>query len=198
VPMEPATLPQTSSSGPGKPPEAGAPDWRAVGEDVLCPLCRYNLRGLAEPRCPECGYRFEWDALLDPAKRLHPYLFEHHTERNVRSFFRTMIGGLLPRRFWRSLQPAMPSRLGRLLVYWLLAALLGSVSVLTEGGRSLYAAAQFNNFQRATSLRFANSQARVAGRSIPPRPISSGRAGRRRGWTPNSRGQPARSSSGVG
>lgn len=23
--------------------------------DVLCPLCRYNLRGLTVPRCPECG-----------------------------------------------------------------------------------------------------------------------------------------------
>jgi hypothetical protein len=23
--------------------------------DVECPLCRYNLRGLMTPRCPECG-----------------------------------------------------------------------------------------------------------------------------------------------
>lgn len=23
--------------------------------DVFCPLCRYNLRGLTVPRCPECG-----------------------------------------------------------------------------------------------------------------------------------------------
>jgi hypothetical protein len=26
-----------------------------AGRDVACPLCRYNLRGLASPRCPECG-----------------------------------------------------------------------------------------------------------------------------------------------
>lgn len=24
--------------------------------DVSCPACRYNLRGLAKPRCPECGH----------------------------------------------------------------------------------------------------------------------------------------------
>lgn len=24
--------------------------------DVVCPVCRYNLRGLSEPRCPECGH----------------------------------------------------------------------------------------------------------------------------------------------
>src|SRR6476660_5751659 len=23
--------------------------------DVACPLCRYNLRALTSPRCPECG-----------------------------------------------------------------------------------------------------------------------------------------------
>jgi hypothetical protein len=23
--------------------------------DAVCPLCRYNLRGLTVPRCPECG-----------------------------------------------------------------------------------------------------------------------------------------------
>ena len=70
------------------------PQWAAVVESICCPLCEYNLRGLSEPRCPECGYRFDWDALLDPTKRLHPYLFEHHPERNVRSFVRTFLGGV--------------------------------------------------------------------------------------------------------
>lgn len=26
-----------------------------AGRDVACPACGYNLRGLREPRCPECG-----------------------------------------------------------------------------------------------------------------------------------------------
>ena len=52
----------------------------AEAETLHCPLCEYNLRGLSEPRCPECGYRFEWAELRDPSRRLHPYLFEHHPE----------------------------------------------------------------------------------------------------------------------
>ena len=26
-----------------------------AGQDVACPSCAYNLRGLTTPRCPECG-----------------------------------------------------------------------------------------------------------------------------------------------
>ncbi len=29
-----------------------------MDRDVACPRCRYNLRGLPEPRCPECGLTF--------------------------------------------------------------------------------------------------------------------------------------------
>jgi hypothetical protein len=89
-----------------------------------CPMCEYDLRGQIEPRCPECGYRFNWDELRDPARRLHPYLFEHHPESNVRSFLRTLLGGLLPGRFWRALLPVQPSRPRRLWAYF------GAVSVL--------------------------------------------------------------------
>jgi hypothetical protein len=110
-------------------------DQAVQAEDVRCPLCDYDLRGLTEPRCPECGYQFVWADLTDPARRLHPYLFEHHPRRNVRSFVRTMAGALRPRRFWSSLKPSQPSRPRRLIVYWLVAALLlpigyaGSVAV---------------------------------------------------------------------
>jgi hypothetical protein len=93
-------------------------------EAVRCPLCEYDLRGLTEPRCPECGYRFDWADLTDPTRRRHPYLFEHYPERNVRSFVRTLLGGLRPARFWRSIHPAQRSRPGRLVAYWLAAASL--------------------------------------------------------------------------
>ncbi len=87
-----------------------------------CPLCEYDLRGLTEPRCPECGYRFTWEELNDPGLRLHPYAFEHHPERNAWSFRKTLLGGLRPGRFWRTLFPAQPSRPRRLMLYWLMVA----------------------------------------------------------------------------
>lgn len=101
------------------PPPAPA----SSSEPLLCPLCDYDLRGLLEPRCPECGYTFEWGEITDPSRRLHRYLFEHHPERNAWSFVRTFLGTHAPRRFWRSLLPAQPSRPKRLVLYWCLAGL---------------------------------------------------------------------------
>ena len=80
-----------------------------IQEDILCPLCEYDLRMLAKPRCPECGYRFDWPDVLDPSRRLHRYLFEHHPERNWWSFWKTALGSLRPRKFWAALQPVQPS-----------------------------------------------------------------------------------------
>ena len=88
-----------------------------------CPLCEYDLRGLAEPRCPECGSRFTWEEQADPAKRFHPYLFEHHPRRNLWSFANTLLGGTGPAKFWSTLFPTQPSRPGRLVAYWALCAL---------------------------------------------------------------------------
>jgi hypothetical protein len=102
---------------------APAPVPVADAAPIPCPLCEYDLRGLAEPRCPECGYRFEWDELRDPRRRFHPWLFEHHPNRNKWSFYRTLTGGLAPAGFWSTLYPTQPSRPRRLLAYWGLTAL---------------------------------------------------------------------------
>ena len=120
APPEPATE-DASPAPPLDYPSAGAPptSTSAPATDVPhCPLCENDLRGLTEPRCPECGYRFEWADVTDPERRLHPYLFEHHPERNVSSFVQTHLRGWHPKRFWTSLLPAQPSRLRRLLVYF--------------------------------------------------------------------------------
>jgi len=118
-----------------------APTLPPDAQDVLCPLCGYNLRGLPECRCPECGGKFDWAELSDPARRKHPYLFEHHPRRNVVSFIRTLLGGLLPRKFWQTLSPIQPSRPGRLVLYWVNCLLLCSVAFLAEffvDARQLY------------------------------------------------------------
>ena len=108
----------TTGSAAAPTTSTAVPDWNTIDEEILCPLCHYNLRGLTEPRCPECGYTSTWPEIFDPTRRLHPYLFEHHPERNVKSFWQTALGGLRPRRFWSRLHPAQPSVLPRLIGYW--------------------------------------------------------------------------------
>jgi hypothetical protein len=97
--------------------EKAGPDWEEIQCAVECPLCEYNLRGLSVARCPECGLEFDWGEVLDPKRQRHPYLFEHHPERSWNAFFRTLIGGLRPGKFWTTLHPAQPSSLSRLLMY---------------------------------------------------------------------------------
>lgn len=114
------------------PPMYLAPDWPAIAEEIACPLCEYNLRGLAEPRCPECGFRFTWPEVLDPARRKHPYLFEHHREANLRSFWRTLAAGRRPKTFWTELNPAQRVHPGRLLLYWM-GVVMGFAGTLLLG-----------------------------------------------------------------
>lgn len=43
---------------------AGLPaDWH-LDRDLPCPQCRYNLRMLRDPRCPECGTALRWQQVL--------------------------------------------------------------------------------------------------------------------------------------
>jgi hypothetical protein len=105
--------PVAAPAAPAAAPAAIAP----LDTPLPCPLCEYDLRGLTEPRCPECGYRYSPGELDDPARRFHPYLFEHHKNRNAWSFARTLAGGLSPSKFWSTLHPTQPSRPLRMLVY---------------------------------------------------------------------------------
>ena len=110
-----------------------SPDWSQIGHEVFCPLCEYNLRGLREPRCPECGYRFGWPEVLDPRRAEHPYLYEHHPDG--RHWWRTLLGSWRPSTFFRSLHPTQKSRPSLLLVYWLLGIpRLAAACVLAAGG----------------------------------------------------------------
>jgi hypothetical protein len=129
APAEPA--PATAT-----PAAPAAPQWDAIPHDVVCPLCDYNLRGLTDARCPECGHRFDWPDVIDPSRRLHPYLFEHHPERNLWSFFRTLTGTLHPTRFWPTLSPSQPSRPRRMVKYWVLCSLAPLLALLIDWGRA--------------------------------------------------------------
>ena len=100
------------------------PDWATLGRELACPLCGYNLRGLAEPRCPECGFAFGWAELLDENRDRHPWLFEHARRRRGRAFVATYFRTCRPRWFWREVTPANPVHVGRLVVYWAITCLL--------------------------------------------------------------------------
>ncbi len=53
---------ETNSRSPVLP--AGLPEDWVFERDLPCPQCRYNLRMLHLPRCPECGTVFRWQTLL--------------------------------------------------------------------------------------------------------------------------------------
>jgi hypothetical protein len=136
---------------------------------------------LVQPKCPECGYRFTWPEVLDPALRRHPYLFEHHPRRNVWSFVRTMFAGLRPRKFWSSLKPSQPSRPGRLVLYWLIASSLLPLGYVAAVART--AAARVPDYRRgraaAVAYAISNAQWVPPGRTVPewvdehyPEPLS--------------------------
>jgi hypothetical protein len=109
---------------PTAPDSPAPPDWEQITHNVTCPLCEYNLRGLRDPLCPECGYRFAWPTVLDPNQRRHPYLFEHHPERNIWSFSRTLLEHLRPMRFWKTLDAAHLTKPARIVRYWAIYALV--------------------------------------------------------------------------
>jgi hypothetical protein len=114
----------TESPTPELPDNTAAPDWDQIEAEYRCPLCEYNLRGLIEPRCPECGYTFQWCELETNRVRLHPWLFEHHPKRNIRSWLRTTAMAWLPRRFWKQLQPTHLISIRRLVIFYLVSLIM--------------------------------------------------------------------------
>ena len=106
------------SSALAAPPDDAA----AAVLELNCPLCRYSLRGLTDPRCPECGFAFTWAELVDARRDRHPWLFEHARRpwspprRALR--LTAWRAGVRPWRFWRDVSPTNPVRLRRLVLYW--------------------------------------------------------------------------------
>jgi hypothetical protein len=135
-------------------------------QDLNCPMCAYNLRGLPEPRCPECGFHFSWEELRAKA-RLHPYLFEYHPERNIRSFVRTLIGSLWPTRFWASINPAQESRPKRLVIYALLCILPGLIAIVVTPVRDGWFFYREMQASRAQEELWLHGTARTYDPSVP-------------------------------
>jgi len=56
---------------------------------VYCPKCEYSLRGLSDPRCPECGEPFDRGRLL-----VIQYV-EYRSKRNSRTLLRLSVSSFL-------------------------------------------------------------------------------------------------------
>lgn len=115
--------------------------------ELLCPLCEYNLRGLPEPRCPECGHQSSWEELR-LAQPNHPYLFERHLERNVSSFFQTLFRSFLPRRFWGGLSATLRPVPKRLYAFGFLIVVFTFGGSFVSAAYDIYATAQWNQQAR--------------------------------------------------
>jgi hypothetical protein len=116
--------------------------------DVHCPRCGYNLRGLTEPRCPECGFEFDFAQLrtgllrenvptwLDRCDPWQPH------QVLLRSLYELVQGALRPRRLLTTLDvngPLTPA--GLMLVFgvlwlWLLTAAIMAAAIMLHTGAS--------------------------------------------------------------
>lgn len=77
--------------------------------DLFCPHCDYNLRGLTEDRCPECGNGFDRRELLHWLRTSALSVYSRGPHQRAQQF----------RLFWMSL--FRPSRVGRELPPWIAA-----------------------------------------------------------------------------
>ena len=70
-----------------------APYKRASGNrPIFCTRCDYNLTGLVEPRCPECGAAYDPDAAFDAALCPRGPAFElAHGWRSIDALGRTAL-----------------------------------------------------------------------------------------------------------
>lgn len=125
----------------------GVPDWERIEFDVCCARCGYNLRGLAQPRCPECGLEFEWALALRQAVSESDFLFEHQWRRRpIRSFVVTVWRSFRPRKFWRSVSIHERIEAGPLTLLLVISVVLIPVCVRVVGHGSLLCIRLIENY----------------------------------------------------
>jgi hypothetical protein len=140
IPDSQASSPSRGTPGEGRgeglrppvPAPPSPPDWKLISRDVFCPLCSYNLRGLENPRCPECGHVFSWPQVFSLRAPWVQALFEYAPQRVPAAFFRTLKRTWLPGRFFSRLSQDDPIRYRRLVLYALLVVYLACLPLLGE------------------------------------------------------------------
>jgi hypothetical protein len=98
---------------------------------LRCPACEYNLTGLTEPRCPECGAGFSWEQLRNAAGAKPSIAFEaERGSGKIRGFIRTWFTVLLrPDVFSRQILNRVDGRH---------ALVFGAICFLATGGGFIF------------------------------------------------------------
>ncbi|MHC5003439.1 MAG: serine hydroxymethyltransferase [Planctomycetota bacterium] len=108
-----------------------------------CPRCGYDLRGELSRwhercplrgRCTECGLALDWSRVLRPDRYEPRWCVEHGRPswRVPLAAAGTALRGLLPRRFWSTLEMSHPMRPRRLVAYLLLLTMLPVLAYMVE------------------------------------------------------------------
>jgi hypothetical protein len=107
-------------------------------DDCLrCPECDYDLFGLKELRCPECGTPFDPAELSRREARRHPYLFEDHLGDWPARFIKTYCRTHRRAKFWLSVIRGRRILVPRTIVFLVLSEVicaLGPILLLVAIG----------------------------------------------------------------
>ena len=82
IPQSAATTSADAACGPDT-PSASLPE---ITDDIYCPECGYNLRGLTGNRCPECGHDIQ---IIRERKTQIPWVYRDK-EGSFRAYWRTV------------------------------------------------------------------------------------------------------------
>jgi hypothetical protein len=107
----------------------GEPVWDAIDFDVACSRCGYNLRMLAQPRCPECGLEFDWTDVVDRARFTYFEWEQAEGPRTILALLKMLRCIFRPVRFWRRASIHQQVNSGRLFQL-LLFDIVGFVALL--------------------------------------------------------------------
>lgn len=75
-------------------------EWISAPDDLRCPYCDYQIAGLPENRCPECGCAFDLKQLKAQDAGYPQIAVPWDEQRSIRSYVRTWIlVAFRPRKF---------------------------------------------------------------------------------------------------
>lgn len=123
-----------------------------------CPRCGYDLSGAVavwQVSCPltsvcsECGLRFEWARVLNPALTAPRWSFEHAIDGRIRRLLATWVVALLPWVFWRQLRMEHEISPRRLLIFAAVLALFAHFTCAMAQGWETYSVAIYSVKQGA-------------------------------------------------